>query len=216
MIKAVIFDFWNTLAHGKSKKNSILEIGKMLNLMDRKLWYKPIEKGIMTKEFKSKRQAFANLCNIIGIEPTEKMINKLIKKYGPETFYLFPDTIPMLKKLKEKFKLVVISNTDCFSAKSFHDFGLDKYFDLVLFSCHTGILKPDERIFQIVLEKFKLKPKEVMMVGDNFHDDIEPTLRMGMDGILINRKTKYQLSWEENKIYDKTINKLDELVKYLV
>jgi putative hydrolase of the HAD superfamily len=215
MIKAVIFDFWNTLAHGKSKKNSILEIGKMLKLMDRKLWYKPIEEGIMAKEFKSKRQAFANLCNIIGIEPTEKMINKLIKKYGQETFYLFPDTIPMLKKLKEKFRLAVISNTDCFSAKAFHDFGLDKYFDLALFSCHTGILKPDERIFQTVLEKFKLKPEEVVMVGDNFHDDIEPALRMGMDGILIKRKTRYQLSWKEEKKYEKTVNNLKEIMKCL-
>ena len=215
MIKAIIFDFWNTLAYDKSNRNPVVEIGKIMKLMDKKVWYKPIEESMMTKVFKNKKEAFTNLCNNIGVKPTQKLISRLIKIYRPEKFYLFPDTISILKKLKKRFKLILVSNTECFAAKEFYNVNLDKYFNLLIFSCYTGILKPDKRIYQMVLRKFKLAPKEVLMVGDNFNDDILPALRLGMDGILIKRKTTYTLSWDETRKYDKTITNLEELVKYL-
>ena len=215
MIKAIIFDFWNTLAYSKARKNIIVEIGKMFDLMNKKFWYKPIEKGIMTEEFANKREALTKLCKIIGVEPTENTINTLTKLYSSGGIKLFSDTIPTLKNLKGKFKLVIISNTDCFSAKEFYSLGLGEYFDLVLFSCHSGLLKPDNRLFQDVLDEFRLNSKEVMMVGDNFHDDIAPALRLGMDAVLIKRAAENELSWKEYVKYDKTVNNLEELQKYL-
>jgi len=215
MIKAIIFDFWNTLGYDKSNKNPIVEIAKTLNLMDRKVWYRPIEEGMMTKAFKSKKEAFLNLCKTTGVKPNEKLIRKLIKSYGPDKFNLFSDTIPTLKKLKKRFKLIIISNTECFFAKEFYRTNFDKYFDFVIFSCYTGIIKPDKRIFQMVLKKFGLPPEEVLVIGDNFKDDILPALRLGMEGVLIKRKTSFALSWKETHEYDKTIYTLEELAKYL-
>jgi len=85
-----------------SQKFKQTEIGKILDLMGDKRWYKPIEKGFMTRKFKSKKEAFTVLCKNLRIKPTEKIINALIKSYGLGHGRAFPDTIPMFEKLKGK------------------------------------------------------------------------------------------------------------------
>ena len=41
-----------------------------------------------------------------------------------------------------------------------------KEFDYVLFSCDVGVTKDDSRLFEILIEKTGLKPKEILFIDD--------------------------------------------------
>jgi len=68
----------------------------------------------------------------------------------------------------------------------------------------TKFLKPDPRAFLAVLEKFKVEPKETLMVGDEIERDLIPAKKLGMKIILIDR---------DNKIQDPSIKKVSSLTQ---
>lgn len=45
--------------------------------------------------------------------------------------------------------------------------------------------KPESIIMKMALEKVKLAKEEVIMVGDNYHTDIEAAINVGMDSLLV-------------------------------
>ena len=61
-------------------------------------------------------------------------------------------------------------------------------FDYVFISGDTPYRKPQKEMYEIVLKATGLKPEEIMMVGDNFANDIYGALRMGMDAIWVTNK----------------------------
>jgi FMN phosphatase YigB (HAD superfamily) len=65
--------------------------------------------------------------------------------------------------------------------------GLDRHFEMLLLSDEIGVAKPDERIFRMALDVFKLKPERVAMLGDRLDLDIEPSRHLGMLAIRIRR-----------------------------
>ena len=52
----------------------------------------------------------------------------------------------------------------------------------------AGVLKTDKKIFEMALKKVKLKPSEVVMVGDSLQTDIEGSKKAGIRGILVDRR----------------------------
>ena len=95
----------------------------------------------------------------------------------------------MLQQLAQKYRLVLVSNTDCFSINSvLEKYALKRYFEKIVFSCEVGKIKTDEDFFPTVLKDLQLSPQEGLMVGDSLQSDIEPAERAGMHAILIDRK----------------------------
>lgn len=54
----------------------------------------------------------------------------------------------------------------------------------------TKFLKPDPRAFLMPLQKFKVKPEEALMIGDEVERDLVPAKNLGMETILIDRENK--------------------------
>jgi FMN phosphatase YigB (HAD superfamily) len=65
--------------------------------------------------------------------------------------------------------------------------GLRKYFDSIVYSYKTGLLKPDQKIFELSLRQLKADPKMTLMIGDSFESDIKGAKNAGIDGILISK-----------------------------
>jgi putative hydrolase of the HAD superfamily len=86
-------------------------------------------------------------------------------------------------------------------------FKLNDFFDLIVLSCDTGILKNEKGFFDDIISKFKLDPEEILMVGDSLESDIDSAKVAGIKGILIDRHNKRE--------YDPKIVTLNELKKYL-
>lgn len=63
---------------------------------------------------------------------------------------------------------------------------IDKYVDFVVSSEEAGKEKPAPHIFKLALKKMGLKPKEVVIVGDDRRKDGRGGMAMGIKTILVN------------------------------
>ena len=210
MKKVVIFDFWGTLIENgvwspiRQAKN-ILEIN-----IDYSEYVVRLERAMMTKKFETLGAAFEAVCAEFGINYESKKIDKLVGLWNKNWILAEPyeDTLDILKELKGNFKLVLISNTDCFSVSSVVDkYNLRGFFDLILFSYEVGMLKTDEGFYQKIFDGLKVVPGDCLAVGDSIETDIKAAQNAGVDVVLIDRKRRRE--------FNPKIEKLDELKEML-
>ncbi len=213
-IKAVIFDMWDTLIYNDKNENIMLTLSSLMNIPPIRENWKHLEKAFMLKHYRTLEEAVADIAayfhtsNHFVINKIKTLIKNALKPR------IFPDVIPVLKKLKERnYKLAIVSNTPSFGIKCLHS-SLFRYFDAVCLSCDLGIIKPDKRIFLTALKRLGTKPEETIMVGDNYQDDIKPAISIGMNAVLVKRNFN-KLTWRETHDYGKTINSLKGIWKFL-
>lgn len=100
----------------------------------------------------------------------------------------FPWTKDVLQGLKEKgYKLALLSNWDLSCRSLLKRLAIFDEFDYVLVSSEVDIEKPDQRIFEMLLEETGYEPDEILYVGDNYYDDVVGSRKVGIETILINR-----------------------------
>ncbi len=83
--------------------------------------------------------------------------------------------LDLLVKLKLPYQTFLLSNTnethiEAFERELHRKYGIknfDDYFEAVYYSCRTGMRKPDKEIFQMVLDKHKLKAEETIFIDDS-------------------------------------------------
>lgn len=75
------------------------------------------------------------------------------------------------------FRLSLLSNTNPFmmqwarsDAFDGHGHGLDYYFDALYLSYEMGVMKPDSRIFEMMLQGEKAEPQETVFIDDSAHN----------------------------------------------
>ena len=170
MAKAYFFDWMSTLG-GVDNEKSI--------------------RNIITQE--EHEALLTNRFNDINLnEGRSKEVN--LKLSGAK-LHLYQDSEKIIKSLKRKYSLAIISNiyeiTSQRIKKLFPDF-LEK-FDFITWSCEVGMRKPNQEIFKYTLEKLNeykglnIFPHEVIMVGDSSDKDIVPAVQLGMQTRLIDR-----------------------------
>lgn len=95
---------------------------------------------------------------------------------------------PVVAELSHHYPLVLVSNFYGNINVILQDFRLDEYFQKVIESSVVGVRKPDPRIFMLGVEALKLKPEEVLVVGDSFSKDIVPANSIGCKTLWIRGK----------------------------
>ncbi|MFV0468459.1 MAG: YjjG family noncanonical pyrimidine nucleotidase [Dysgonomonas sp.] len=96
-------------------------------------------------------------------------------------------SIDLLKKLKGKFKMCIISNG--FSEVQYTKMkqaGLIEFFDKIYLSDVIGINKPDARIFDFALADASADRSTSIMIGDTLDTDILGALNSGIDQVWFN------------------------------
>ena len=106
------------------------------------------------------------------------------------------------KRLKKQgYKIAILSDQWHLSKEALMPKKDTKIFDVIIISCDVGIRKPNTPIYQMVLDKLKLKPEETIFI-DNQVWNIIPAHKLGMNTILFhdNKKTREQLKEFEVKL----------------
>ena len=80
---------------------------------------------------------------------------------------LYPEVLGVLKQLRERFQLAVISNFDGRLRLILQNLGISKFFGHVFISSELGADKPDPEIFRRALKLMHLNANEVLHVGDD-------------------------------------------------
>lgn len=129
-----------------------------------------------------------------------QVLRKFGEKYGfdcsdteasllPDTFDTwqpFPDTVAALQSLKQRYRLVILSNTDddLFAITAKH---LQVPFDDVITAQQVGSYKPSHRNFEVAMERVAVPKEQILHVAQSLYHDIVPTNALGIANVWVNR-----------------------------
>ena len=104
---------------------------------------------------------------------------------------VFPQSMRLLEELKG-YPLGVVSNGQrVFSEIELRYLDLFDHFKSVIFSSDLGFKKPDPRIFLAGARALGLNEEEVLYIGDNFENDIIPSVKLGMKAMHIEEAWRF-------------------------
>lgn len=196
---------------GYEYTDNVLEQYKKINGI---VWNK-LEKG----EIKTVADLYEERCKILfkiyDINETTDKFNDLLDKGFQENGTPFEGVENVLKKLRKRYKLAIITNgpksqqyTRLKNAK------ISQYFSYVFVSEEIGYNKPDIKFFEYMFEKLEEKDKtKMLIIGDSLTSDIQGGINAGLDTCWYNVDYKENMT-TINPNYE--INKLDELLSILV
>jgi len=105
---------------------------------------------------------------------------------------LAPGTHEVLLRLKQSYRLGVISNSDGGIAALLQRLGIARLFDSVTDSGVVGYQKPDPRIFRAALESLEVEAAESLYLGDIYSVDYVGATGVGMKALLMDAGGVYR------------------------
>jgi 2-haloalkanoic acid dehalogenase type II len=165
----------------------------------------------MTKKHQDIISPIKLLLKDLKIDYDDKMISEIIAYFKKDFhFHEYKEVEEILKSLKSQgYKLGLLTNSLYQTyEKLVEKTGLEQHFDFVVKSFDVGFLKPDPRMFKLMLDKFSMDKKEIVMVGDSMKKDVAGAEGSGIKAILIDRNDKH-------KEYPMRVRSLKEINKFL-
>lgn len=130
----------------------------------------------------------------IGLESDEALdwdellsYANLFMKLRIKHFTFFPGTIEMLRRLRKKYKLILISNGPLFSQQpKIEKVGMEQHVDDIILGGALKHQKPHPSIFSLACEKAMCSPTEAIHVGDKLDSDIKGALNSCITSVWVN------------------------------
>lgn len=232
MIKAVYFDLDDTLISSTKMSKEELNLSNLYiaKVLKQNLTrYKNIPTKKICQEVKKAREyiikKYSSNCKnqidktlkLLGVAQDPHIISSGIVGYhiAKHKFLRKNDKLfNFLNVLKKHFKLGIM--TDGMTIKQWdkiiYILGPEqKFFNNknTIISEKFGVKKPSKKLFLEIIKREKIKPEEVLYVGDRYENDILPAKKLGMKTALINNKNnKYFLKKIPSPKPDIVVNNL--------
>ena len=208
MIKAVFFDFYNTLISFNPPREELQvaacrEFGIEVNrkalprgywladdFMSRENARSPVHKRPQAEE-----QAFWSdyetiILKAAGVEVAKELALQIFTRARrlDRRLILFDDVLPILSVLKRRgMVLGLVSNLSRGLDGDCKELGLTSYVDFALTSFEIGAEKPHPPIFLTALERAGVVASEAIHVGDQYHSDVVGARGVGIKPLLLDR-----------------------------
>jgi HAD superfamily hydrolase (TIGR01549 family) len=212
MIKAVFFDFYNTLASYYPPREDVYinashELGikveaKALftSLAAADIFYRnensrsPIDnktpEGKISFYLEYITRIIGGAGAEIGRDAALQVLAK-IREYKWE-FKVYDDTLPTLELLKNRSLILgLISNVAQDMESTYTNLGLQPYLNFKVTSAEVGHDKPRPEIFLAALNKAAVMPEEALFIGDQYQIDIVGAHGVGIKALLIDRNNYF-------------------------
>lgn len=208
MIKAVFFDFYNTLVQfwpplDQIQQAACREFGLNVSEEGIKRGYAVADiyfnrenerKPLALRSEEDRLEFFAHYEQMIlsnaGLSVSLDLASRVWQMAGsvPKDFMPFDDSIPALAKLHAAgYRLGVISNLRRDMAQLSHRLGMGPYLDYFVNSEEAGAEKPNAAIFLAALEQATVHPEQAVHVGDQHRSDVLGARAAGIHPVLIDR-----------------------------
>ena len=181
MIKNIIFDLGNVLIRFKPEefinKNIKEEYReKFFNVVFKGQEWADLDRGVL--EYNDAIKIFSEKIPECSLE-----IKKFFDNYILDALEPIEKNIEIMKSLKGKYKLYVLSNFHYPAFDYiFKNWEFFKYFDGKIVSGHCKLLKPEKEIYKLLCSTYSLKPDECVFIDDT-KVNIESAEKFGIRGI---------------------------------
>lgn len=182
-ISTVIFDIGDVLVSANIKDYLIADPEVSNEIVDEllKLWFIDKDEVDDTMDLDTYREIVNKR---MGVE-FSKYIPKLFQ-YNIDCVTAFDYTIPMIQDLKDKgYKVYYLSNWSAWTYDLLQEAGKFDFLELMdggVFSYDVGYMKPNEEIYKILLNKYKINPEEAVFFDDR-EENIEAANKLGIHGV---------------------------------
>ena len=214
MIKAVFFDWFNTLTHFDPPRAELyrrafqqfgIELAPkaiMRGILAADLHYfeesakSPVEKRSAEEQVEVYSHYPKAILAEAGVKVAKELSLKILKiaqqQFKGDALILFDDVLSTLEMLKERRLILgLITNATKDKLSIHRKLGLERYLDFVVTSQEVGADKPKPPIFLAALDRAGVKAFEALHVGDQYQLDIVGARGAGINPILIDRYDLY-------------------------
>jgi putative hydrolase of the HAD superfamily len=106
--------------------------------------------------------------------------DQLVEGFCAKTERILQRNTISVSRLKNRYRLGVVSNFYGNVEVLCDEAGLSKHLDIILDSTRIGLSKPDPGLFLLALQTMDVDPTETIFVGDSWERDIMPARGLGM------------------------------------
>jgi len=214
LIRAVFFDWFNTLAHYEPPREelerqalhevgikvALRDVSRGLLIADRDYFEENTLSPIRERSPEEQVEVYTRYQKTVlaeaGVNATEELILKIMGRlqqlYSSMTFVIFDDVLSTLKMLKEKnLTLGLLTNLNSDIDSICQKLGVKPYLDFTVTSTEAGADKPQPPIFRLALERARVDAAEAVHVGDQYKLDVVGAREVGIKPLLIDRADVY-------------------------
>ena len=190
-MKNLVFDMGNVLIEWNSEKilQAITDDIKLQNLLRKEvfetgLWVQTDE-GVKTRE---------EMIEIVTAKIGEEYRNEItqLSRYWYKYVDVYTKVQDRIIELsKNGYNIYILSNT----AYTFYDLVKEGYLPVtsiakgIVLSCEERVLKPNEKIYNILLERYNLDPHDTMFF-DDLPENIWGAARCGINGFVVENESE--------------------------
>lgn len=192
--KAVIFDLFGTLVHKFPVDESISVLWEMAGVLNvdadafTQLWFDSFSER-HSGCFPDLEADIEYVSQRLGVRPEEEQLRKAAQinlDYVATHIIARQGAVELLTWLRDNgYKTGLVSNWSDEVPTVWSDTPLSDYFDVSVFSCRVGIMKPDPRIYHMACDQLSLKPEDCLFVGDGDSSELSGAAGVGMSTVLI-------------------------------
>jgi putative hydrolase of the HAD superfamily len=189
MVRAVVFDLWQTLVPWPSEDTARLReswadrLGVSLEQLDGH-WYGDRE-TYRRRECGPLAPALAAMCEAFGSDLSVEELFADRLAVTRRALLPAPDVERTLLALRARgYPIGLVSNCTEEVAVAWPGSPLAPLVDHPIFSATAGTWKPDARIYELACEALSVEPSECLFVGDGANDELPGAAAVGMTAVL--------------------------------
>ena len=191
-LRAVIFDLFHTLTAPEAEWSDLPWTSDVLGI-DRGIWNELLVSrsrwrlaGEETDAYTIVRTLAHELDPAIPEERIREATRVRIQRFKDSLASIPPENVETLRDLKAAgFRLGLISNADVMEAAPWPTCPLAGLFDVELFSCAVGLVKPEPAIYARCIDALGVSPASCLFVGDGGSNELVGAKAAGMSTVFV-------------------------------
>ncbi len=223
--QAIVFDLFHTLTGPEAEWSDLPWTSDVLGI-DRGVWNDLLVSRSRWRLAGEETDAYTivrTLAHSINPSISDERIRAAtairIQRFKDSLSRIPRDNIETLQTLRASgLRLGLISNADVMEAAPWSDCPLAGLFDVEVFSCHVGLVKPEPAIYAHCIAALAVAPERCWFVGDGGSNELLGAKRAGMTTVFVSG-VMAQL-WpdrvdERRAISDHHVERIPELIPLL-
>lgn len=191
MIKAIVFDLDGTLYNSPLVLKHFAEAAYHTYAKNKHVEYETAKQLIEERRAELKKQTghavpYTRALISYGIPISVWHQENSAYFDAGEYIHEDPKLKQVLKQMKAKYKLAVLTNNNQIQAERILiALGVFALFDHVFTYNSFELLKPDPELFKKIIETIGIIPEECLVIGDRLDVDLEPAQALGMKTLVV-------------------------------